>query len=279
MRRQQSGYMAVMLAAIISLALALSVGTIVAQLRKSGDLDRSTVADGPNPAQQKALLAAQRRLQSWYQQYAFSLDSNPGQPILSNVLTQAGVQLSGGAVADVSYQVTGNGIGYHVFAIWYPVPGVVGTGLNHVTGVFSPGTMSGVPYNTQYTLVSGYPIESLNVQQTRTNMYRISDLLVSYFDDQQAASANSSINTNWFRSSTCASNDVALPCYDTDTPVGLTVLKAMIGLSDSDMITAWYPNNVITVNNYSTATLPPYSVKINSILPWGTNLTVYALSN
>ncbi len=292
-RKYQSGYMAVLFAAFLSLGLALTIGTLVAHLQKTGALNRS-FAPGENNMQQNELIADQQRLLAWYQNpaHAYVLDSNPGQPALNPILSEANVQLDG-ATAGVSGLVESNGVGYHVFAIWFPLAGATGTGLvcqswqNSIcTSVtFNPGTLNGTPANTPYILASGFAVESLYVQQTRTNMYRIADLLVNYFDDQNASDADAGVDTNWFRDANCNGNGVALPCYGTDNttstavPINQTVLQPMIGLSATDTITAWDPDSIITVNNYTTATLPPYALTLNTVLPWGDNLTVDAVSN
>ena len=292
----QTGYIAVLFAAILAFALTLTLGTLVAHLKKSGALQPSFTA-GANTAQQNGLIANQRKLLNWYQNNAYSVDSNPGQPNLSTILNEAGIQLAG-ASASVSYLLNSNGIGYHVFAFWFPVPGSVGTGLDATTGIFSSGTLNGVPANTPYVLASGFSLESLFVQKTRTNMYRIADLLENYFDDQVAADADNAVDTNWFREATCATNAVALPCYGTDNtvsamsipcsgsgtnasdvPISQTVIQKMVGLSNTDMITAWNGASQITVNNYTTSILPPFSVSLRAVLPWGCVLTVDAVSN
>ncbi|HET9112944.1 MAG TPA: hypothetical protein VFN66_03630 [Burkholderiales bacterium] len=306
-RNDQSGYIAVLFAAFLSLGLALTIGTLVAHLQKIGALNRSLAPD-ENNAQQNELIADQQRLLDWYKTpaYAYALDSNPGQPNLAQILSEADIQLDG-ATAGVSDLVENNGVGYHVFAIWFPVPGATGTGLvcqswqNSICAsvTFNPGTLNGMPANTPYILASGFSVESLYVQQTRTNMYRIADLLVNYFDDQNANDADAGVDTNWFCD---PNNTMALPCYGTNsqtgTPPGIgvsintTVLQpgtgspSMIGLSATDTITAWDPDTVITVNSYApppvppaTTTLPPYTVTLNTVLPWGDNLTVVAVSN
>ena len=290
--KSQSGYIAVLFATFLSLGLALTIGTLVAHLQKTGALNRS-FAPGENNTQQNELIADQQQLLAWYQNSnnAYVLDSNSGQPNLPQVLSAANVQLDG-ATAGVSALIESNSVGYHVFAIWFPVPGATGTGLvcqswqNSIcTSItFNPGTLNGTPANTPYILASGFAVESLFVQQTRTNMYRIADLLVNYFDDQNANDADAGVDTNWFRDANCATNAIALPCYpflatEAAVPINQTVLQPMIGLSATDTITAWDPNNIITVNNYTTATLPPYTVTLNTVLPWGDNLTVDAVSN
>ncbi|MHB1676073.1 MAG: hypothetical protein ACYCSS_00870 [Sulfuriferula sp.] len=321
--QSQSGYIAVLFAAILSLGLALAIGTLVAHLQKTGALHRSFAAR-ENNTQQNELIVDQQRLLAWYQNpvHAYGLDSNPGQPALNPILSEANVQLDG-ATAGVSGLVESNGVGYHVFAIWFPVAGATGTGLvcqswqNSIcTSVtFNPGTLNGTPADTPYILASGFAVESLYVQQTRTNMYRIADLLVNYFDDQNASDADAGVDTNWFRDPdpSCPTNPAgaALPCYGTDNtttlmappctgnstnatdvPISQTVLQpgvgnpSMIGLSPTDTITAWDPNTIITVNNYmppppppATTILPPYIASLRTVLPWGCVLTVDAVSN
>ena len=289
---RQSGYIAVLFAAILTLGLMLTIGTLVAQLKKSGALNRSFVP-GDSSALQNELVTDQRQLLTWYQNNTYALDNLAAQPNLNQILATAAVQLNG-ASAAMSNLIISNGVGYHVFAIWFPIPGAVGTGLDPTSGQFSVGTVNGAPANTPYILASGFTIESLLVQQTRTNMYRIADLLVNYFADQNTNDADAAADINWFRTNDCAAiNTVALPCYGTDstntTAVAMdqTGLQPMIGLSASDTITAWYPNTVITVNNFTTATLSPYVVTLNTVLPWGDSacvsatdcLTVVAVSN
>ncbi len=284
-RHAQSGYIAILFAALLALGLSLTVGTLVAQLKRNGALDRSMVAANGN-IQQAELVADEQLLLAWYRNNAYAVDSLSGQPAMSQILSQAGVQLAG-ASYDVSTLILDNGVGYHVFALWFPLPGAAGTGLNKTTGQFQVGTLNGQPANTPYVLVSGLPLESQLVQQTRTNMYRIADLLVAYFDTQNAADADMDASVNWFRDSACSTTAVALPCYGSDNnnpsatavPVSQTALQPMIGLSDGEMVTAWAPNTVITVNNYTTATLPPFVVVLNSMLPWGGYLTVDAVSD
>ena len=275
--KYQTGYIAVLFAAMVALGLALTIGTLVAQLKRSGALNRSFVV-GNNSTQQNELLADQRQLLAWYQNNAYALDNWAAQPNLNQILSAADVQLNGASVA-MSNQLYSNGIGYHVFAFWYPIPGATGTGLVATSGDFSVGTVNGAPANTAYTLASGFAIEALFVQQTRTNMYRIADLLVNYFADQNANDADGSADTNWFRDLNCATDAVALPCYGTDgtnasaVAISQTVLQPMIGLSANDTVTAWNPDSVITVNNYPISTYPspppPYTVTLNTVLPWG----------
>lgn len=306
--KSQSGYIAVLFAALLALGLTLTVGTLVAQLKRSGMLNRSMVAGGDN-AQQAELAADQQKLLAWYRNNAYAVDSLTGQPNLNSILTQSGVQLHG-ASADVSDLVMNNGVGYHVFVVWFPAMGATGTGLNHTQGDFFVGAVGGQSANTPYVLVSGQALETQLVQQTRINMYRIADLLTSYFDDQQAADADMAVDTNWFRASSCPTDGTAaLPCFGyandpasqpdgsavpVTTAAGLQTLQPMIGLSPTDMVTAWNTAssctstdiNCITINNFPSTPAgsppssgPPFSVTLSTMLPWGVPMTVYAVSN
>ncbi len=280
--KAQSGYIAVLFAALLALGLALTVGTMVAQLKHAGALDRSMVV-GDTGARQAELATMQKQLLTWYGNNAWVVDSQSGRPPLAGMLVQAGVQTAGAAV-DVSDRVISNGIGYHVFAFWFPLAGATGTGLDEATGTFSPGILNGQPAPTPYVLVSGRALETLRVQQTRLTLYRIADMLTAYFEDRNEMDADRSDDINWFRDSACAGDGLALPCYGTDVtpasavPIIQTVLPARIGLSAADLVTAWDPQGGISVNNYTVAASPPYSIMLSASLPWGSSLNVHAVS-
>lgn len=292
----QSGFISLLFVALLALGLSLTVGAMVAQLKQGGGLNRS-MAQGSTAVQQQQLVAAQQKLMAWYQNpvNAWQLDSQtaiaPAQ--LAQMLAQAGVVLNG-AQSAVSTLVMGGGqVAYHVFALWY------GAGaLNPVSGVFTPASSS-----TPYVLVSGQTIEAGLVQQTQTHMNTIAALLNNYFTVQNDNDADHDAGVNWFCDPAAAANfpQQVLPCYGTGSfgdapailiaqsvPIASTVIPQMVGLSAADMAPAWpVPASQVTVNSqpvspqspYNVLTLPPYPVLLNTVLPWGANLTMYAISS
>jgi hypothetical protein len=292
----QSGFISLLFVALLALGLSLTVGAVVAQLKQGGGLNRS-MAQGSSVTQQQQLVAAQQKLTAWYQNpvNAWQLDSQtaimPAQ--LAQILVQAGVTLDG-AQSAVSTLVQGSGqVAYHVFALWY------GAGvLNATTGSFTPGTA-----NTPYVLVSGQTIEAEFVQQTQTHMNTIAALLNNYFTVQNDNDADHDAGVNWFCDPAAAANfpQQVLPCYGTGSagdspttlitnsvPITATYIPQMVGLSNADIVTAWpVPQSYITVNSwpinpqspYKVLALPPYPVLLNTVLPWGANLTMYAISS
>ena len=291
---RQSGFISLLFVALLALGLSLTVGVMVAQLKQGGGLNRSMAQQGGTAAQQQQLVAAQQKLMAWYQNpaNAWQLDSQTaitsGQ--LTQILAEAGVVLDGAQPA-VSTLVMGDGqVAYHVFALWY------GAGaLNPVTGVFTPASGS-----TPYVLVSGQAIEAGLVQQTQAHMNHIAELLNNYFAVQNDNDADHDAGVDWFCDQTVTLPQV-LPCYgsgstgDSPTtliansvPIASTNIQQMVGLSSADMATAWpVSQSYITVNSqpinpqspYNVLALPPYPVLLNTVLPWGANLTMYAVSS
>ena len=291
----QSGFISLLFVALLALGLSLTVGAMVAQLKQGGGLNRS-MAQGSTAVQQQQLVAAQQKLMAWYQNpvNAWQLDSQtaiaPAQ--LAQMLAQAGVTLDGAQPA-VSTLVMGDGqVAYHVFALWY------GAGaLNPVTGVFTPASGS-----TPYVLVSGQAIEAGLVQQTQAHMNHIAELLNNYFAVQNDNDADHDAGVDWFCDPTVAAAlPQVLPCYGTGSagdspttlitnsvPITATYIQQMVGLSNADIVTAWpVSQSYITVNSqpinpqspYNVLALPPYPVLLNTVLPWGANLTMYAVSS
>lgn len=291
----QSGFISLLFVALLALGLSLTVGAMVAQLKQGGGLNRS-MAQGSMAVQQQQLVAAQQKLMAWYQNpvNAWQLDSQtaiaPAQ--LAQMLAQAGVVLNG-AQSAVSTLVMGHGqVAYHVFAVWY------GAGaFNPVTGVFTPASSS-----TPYVLMSGQTIEAGLVQQTQAHMNHIAELLNNYFAVQNDNDADHDAGVNWFCDpAVAAALPQVLPCYgagsagDSPTtliansvPIAATHIPQMVGLSNADIVTAWpVPASQMTVNSqpvspqppYNMLTLPPYPVLLNTVLPWGSNLTMYAISS
>lgn len=287
----QSGFISLLFVALLALGLSLTVGAMVAQLRQGGGLNRSMAQGGVAVQQQQQLAAAQQKLTAWYQNpvNAWQLDSQTVIPAtqLAQILTQAGVTLDG-AQSAVSTLVQGSGqVAYHVFALWYGV-GV----FQPATGVFAPGAG-----NTPYVLVSGQTIEAGFVQQTQAHMNDIAELLNNYFTVQNDNDADHDVGIDWFCDPTAMANFPAqvLPCYGVgnagDSPAALiansvpitaTAIPQMIGLSAADLATAWpVPASQIVINSqpinpqspYNVLTLPPYPVLLNTVLPWGSNLT------
>ena len=293
---RQSGFISLLFVALLALGLSLTVGVMVAQLKQGGGLNRSMAQQGSTTAQQQQLVAAQQKLMAWYQNpaNAWQLDSQTAitSVQLTQILAEAGVVLDGAQPA-VSTLVMGDGqVAYHVFALWY------GAGaFNFATGVFTPASSS-----TPYVLVSGQTIEAEFVQQTQTHMNTIAALLNNYFTVQNDNDADHDAGVNWFCDpAAVAALPQVLPCYGTGSagdspttliansiPIANTNISQMVGLSSADMATAWpVSQSYITVNSqsinpqspYNVLALPPYPVLLNTVLPWGANLTMYAVSS
>ncbi len=280
--RSQAGFIAVLYAAVLALVMALTVGALVAQLGRSGALNRATTGAALN--QQSQLVAFQQRLSDWYRANAWQIDSQAGQPDLALVLAQAGIVAPSGMMSDVSEQIVQNGVGYHVIACWFPLPGASGVGLDHVTGRFSPGILQGQPAQTPYVLISGLGLETALLTQTRGNLNAIADKLAQYFAAQQVADADMAADVNWFCDSACSTNGLALPCYGnapgvtSAVPILQTDLAQRIGLSPAEQLSAWTPNSRILVNNHPLSGALPFVVSLYAALPWGGYLTVQAVS-
>ena len=293
---RQSGFISLLFVALLALGLSLTVGVMVAQLKQGGGLNRSMAQQGSTTAQQQQLVAAQQKLMAWYQNpaNAWQLDSQTAitSVQLTQILAEAGVVLDGAQPA-VSTLVMGDGqVAYHVFALWY------GAGaLNPATGVFTPASGS-----TPYVLVSGQAIEAGLVQQTQAHMNHIAELLNNYFAVQNDNDADHDAGVDWFCDPTVAAAlPQVLPCYGTGSagdspttlitnsvPITATYIQQMVGLSNADIVTAWpVSQSYITVNSqpinpqspYNVLALPPYPVLLNTVLPWGANLTMYAVSS
>lgn len=274
MKNKQSGFIALFMVAIVMLGLSITIGAMIAHLKATGAINASTLA-GVDPQQNAKVVADERLIRQWYANAsnAYYLDSMTtiNAYTLATILSRAGIVSRGENIA-VSTRILANGIGYHVFAFWFPPSNAAGVGLNASTGQFSVGTGN---RSMAYSVFSGFSIESLLTTQTRSNMQSISSLLIGYFDSQQNNSQDIAVNQNWFCS---PGTPNALPCYNVDTDISTTTYQ-QIGLSNDQMITGWNQNELIMVNSHSLSSMPPYQVVIKAILPWGAQLSTIAISN
>lgn len=283
MNGTQSGFVALLYIVFLAAVVSLGTGMLVAHLETSGALVRSV--NPTSQAEEEQLLQGyQNSLMQWYMANAWQLDSQAGQTGLANLLQQVGISPPSAMVFDMSNLIVTNGIGYHVIALWMPVPGAVATGLDHATGVFHAGTVNGRPANTPFVLVSGFSVEAGLVKKTQDNMNRIADSLSIFYAIRQAADADVASDVNWFRDANCQTASLALACYGDSAgvasavPLQNTNIAVRIGLSLRDEVTGWGNNSLILVNNFAVSPQPPYQVALYAGLPWGGHLTVQAVS-
>ena len=279
----QSGFVALLYIVFLAAVVSMTTGVLVAHLEQGGVLLRGT-GQSWAASQQAQLQGLQKLLAMWYAENAWSLDSQVNPAGLPVLLSRTGISAPSGMAGAMSNLIVTNGIGYHVIAIWFPVPGAIGTGIDPVTGIFHAGTVNGQLANTPFALVSGFPIEAELVQKTRVNLDHLADDLAIYYTIRQAADADLDTEKNWFRDAQCSMTSLALPCYGNSSgvsaaiPVLQTDLARRTGLSSQDETTGWGASSPILINNYSINQNAPYQVALYAALPWGGYLTVQAVS-
>ena len=279
--RRQRGFIAVLYAAFVVAALLGMVAAVTAKMRSDGVLTRALGNAAEEADQIDKLTDASEKLRQWYELHAWSVDSDAGKPDVATILAEIGVDLrSAKAAFDVTPRLTQDGVGYHVFALWFDVPGATGTGLNQVTGEFNRGTIGGIAASPQYVLVSGFPIQARKERETRYRMAKITDALVNYFSLRAHGhdDPDGDVDTNWFRDTGCSTTSLALPCFDVDTDIGSTTLSAALGFPSETMRNAWHPDGVTMVNNLD-ASGPPYKMRVTATTPWNSPIELYAVSN
>ncbi len=283
MNTTQSGFVALLYIVFLAAVVSLGTGMLVAQLENSGALVRS-VNPASQTAQERVLQGYQQTLTEWYMANAWQMDSQAGEPGIANLLQQVGISPPSAMVADMSNLIVANGIGYHVIALWFPVSGAVGTGLDHATGVFHAGTVNGQPASTAFVLVSGFSVEAALMKKTQDNMNRIADSLSIFYAIRQTADADVASDVNWFRDAGCSQTGLALACYGNSddmaaaVPIQNTDVAMRIGLSPQDEVTGWGNDSPILVNNFAANPQAPFQVALYAGLPWGGHLTVQAVS-
>lgn len=279
--RRQRGFFVLIFVVFVAASAIGMVAAVTATMKSEGVIDRS-LANMSEEARQAALLAdASGRLRDWYEQNAWELDSAEGKPDVGQILTELEIDLkSVNAGFDVTPRLVSDGIGYHVFALWYDVPGATGTGLNQGSGDFMPGELDGIPAKTQYAVVSGLAIQVRKESETRRRMAKIVDALSNYsaYQSHGLLDPDGDMHTNWFRDTSCRIDSIALPCYDADTDARVTVLPTALGLDPETLVSAWSPNTSIFLNNADMSG-PPYKFRVSAGTPWGTTIQMYALSD
>ncbi len=232
-------------------------------------------------SQQHYLQRARQRLIAWYKTQAVVLDAagnGSTSPVpASGLLAAAGISERWNAQAFVSTEqcmaASQGSICYR--NIWVAVPATSGTPPTLVNNIFQPGA-------AQYVEVSGQPIESLLYQHSLDQLDRIVTRIDAGYSAYEAAGGVHDINVDWF---------APPPDSGCGVPSGVGPFNCSGGgfapvaavfpgsfLAGNSARNAW--GMTITANNSGSPasdTATPYTMALESPLPWGGSLLATAV--
>ena len=207
---------------------------------------------------------------AWYQRNLASIDAaGAADPNVNDVLTGAGILPRYGLHIAVSQRQSAGNLNWHVVALWINDSETDTTTFNASTGVLNPDSKA------RSLVVSGQLLQQAAWQATTAAVNSVVVALNSFAQHRQAANGGD-LTRNPFRAADC--NNVApgeLPCLD--NYVSAATVSPQLGMNASQLVDAW--NGVLQVSNGadSKTTMPPYSMAIKAVSPWGASVTGTAL--
>ncbi len=261
-RYSESGIAAILYVIVIMLFFSAVIISISARL---DDVSHQRILQ----SQQTWLQQSRQQLESWYEQNASWVDA-AGNLNGSSILSDAGIQPQWNAQLLTSGQIcqtfSQGSLCYHTF--WLAIPSMSSP----------PPTVSGSTFtanSAQYVSVSGESIESRLYHHALRQMQSMGTLLQSGFAASSSSGALHNDSLDWFAPSGCQNGygDGPFACSNG----GFIDWNAYIqgtGLAGLSGNNPW--GAAIQVNNSggeASDTSTPFSVELQSPLPWGGYIT------
>lgn len=259
----QAGY------GLVSALLGVLV-TISAVVFTYAALDTRAFANDLSRNQHEYLVELKHQVERWYEANASTLDTSSTPLDLTDFWQTAPMRPWNVTVSSSVRLNKGDGVAYHIIAIWLPDAGGDSTTFDQATGQLS------VQKGTPYVLVDGAAIEGRLLQETLVKLGTIAHYLEGHFQAMAQHGADQASNINYFRAADCTTPTTQeLPCIDSDTPLAETTLPARFTWPSQANYDAW--GNPIRVSNRQDATSSsPFSMAVKTISPWGGMLQVVA---
>ena len=261
----------------MALALVLVVAVTVAAFIATYSAGRGYAGvDQTRRAQRAFLTRAQQRVTAYYMEQAANMDANMNAPWTgAQILAQAGVPLRWQVQAFVgtrqSTQIDGGTVTLDYRDIWLAMPGsdagnaATPPALNTATNTFAPGT------SPAWTEIHGENIEDTLAVRAQQQMDRLSSRMTAMYAADTASDPGHNVGVDYWQPAGCGpygggiitcTNGQFLPA----STVGLsTALGAQRVSSNNPWGLALMVSNTVDAND----TAPPYTLIIESPLPWG----------
>lgn len=263
---EEAGIAAILYVIVVMLFVSAVMSLIVARM---DDLSHQKLLQ----TQALYLQHAQQQLQSWYQQNAAFMDNGNSAPPFSAsaILESAGIQSQWNAqlfVSDESCSTTDTATKLCYRMLWLAVPAVSGAEPTYTNGVFQPGA-------SQYVEISGEAIETALYNQALQQLHHFGTLLESGFAASESSGALHNVNVDWFAPNNCEGGigDGPFACSQGGF-ISWTDYTQGSGIAGTDGNNPW--GIAVEVNNSggdASDSATPYTVELQSPLPWGGALT------
>ncbi len=269
LRRSQGGYAALALVLVVAVTLAALIAAYSARRGYVG-------VSQTHRAQREFLTRAQRRITRYYSTNAAAMDANLNAPWTgAQLLVNAGVpprwQVEALVGTRQSLPIDGGAATLDYRDIWLALPGNATGGpatpatLNSATNTFNPGT------SPAWAEIHGETVEAALTVRAQQQLNRWNSRLTAMYAADTASDAGRNVGVDYWQPAGCGpygggtivcTNGQFLPASN----VGLsTVLGAQRISVNNPWGLALQISNTVDAND----TAPPYTMAIESPLPWG----------
>ena len=267
-RQHQKGAVGFLVLALMLLMMGMTIAAAAAlvHMRTQGD-----------PQSRLAYLdRARKGIGDWYLANAAAIDSGSDSLNTTSMMSamgipaQFGVQISSTQRLGLPCDEPNSPVcvGYHDIYVWLPPASAAdSTTLDATTGAFTADA------HAQWVKISGESIEQQLIASSSETMSLLQTQLRSFFAASERSDADANPETNFFRDSTCSPTfNGSLPCIDTFADISTTAIPSDLGIDTTNESNAWGLPIQVTNQEYSSVSLPPYSMAIRSATPWGSYL-------
>lgn len=267
-RKKQAGFVMALSFGILALIIVLiytSVGKEIAMRARLGAED----------VRKEWLLESVDKIALWYEREKATIDASTDAIDKTAALNGAGVVPKYSMQFASTERIDGDAVKYHVIALWLPEDGAVDTGLSD-RGIFSPGTIDGVPAKTIYGIVNGEVIQTQAMRNSLAKLETISKRLSNWFRVQKEQARTEEQNfANFFRIGSCsASAENYLPCVDAFTAfTSLADIRSRLGMVENDFQTSW--GGAVLFSNAEGIPSGSKTIGLRFITPWNKAITTY----
>lgn len=307
MQKNQRGSALIVIVTIVAVVLLLIlVGNIGVYTKE---------VSNTQPANKAAYLdKAEKAVTYWYRKNASRID-NPASNLKCPTFTseqlfnETMLAPDFGARIQITpcLDVQGPSVIYRNLSIWIPAPAIADTSSFSARGTFLPGNSE-----VQYRVVSGHGIEAKMIAETRAQLQEIARSLELRFKSKIDIDSARDLGVNHFRSLSCDPQYIMaeeIPCSSIvnagstpssayaildDNAFKTLKLAKLASISQSMNRDSWgqyivlnnilddagnlcLPEDTATATAASRNSRPPYRMMLQTITPWGADITVCAV--
>lgn len=255
-RASEQGSAILFMTALLSLAMALGYGLIIAGQAES---TQSSVA----ARRQAYLNDAATTLRDFYTSNPSRMDADTATHWSGpeELAREAGLVLRYGARLDIGQRQSQGDLRYRTLTLWIPAPDASNSS-------FTPANASG------YRQVSGLEIQRRIANRARRQLTRLSNTLVVYYAGRLEIDPLHSASVNYWQGRGCsdaAAGDFG--CSTSFIPL-VDLADPSVGLAQSTGTNPW--GQTIQGRNRGSGVetvSPPYTLQLRSLYPWGGGIT------